>query len=186
MTVRTSSMVFALSALSLGAVVLSQSAHIVPLTNKMSQLLGKAATFESLKDANIAELKQKVNAKYDGSPVEAVLEGLSLGSISLKSKPGAFEGRKFWMDYSDLTLAEVMDHNAEMANARWERSNSTYTLVPIDDTRQESDPSFAFASERNTGHLRSPVSSLPCTPWPRPGCTAPPRRWTVNSGSVCR
>lgn len=147
MTVRTSSMVFALSALSLGAVVLSQSAHIVPLTNKMSQLLGKAATFESLKDANIAELKQKVSAKYDGSPVEAVLEGLSLGSISLKSKPGAFEGRKFWMDYSDLTLAEVMDHIAEMANARWERSNSTYTLVPIDAKRQESDPSFAFASE---------------------------------------
>lgn len=135
MSIRTSSLVFAIAVVSLGSVVLSQSAHLIPDISKESPIFGHAATYDLLTGAEIQGLDRTVSARFENAKIGDVLKWLSKEKVNFVAQTGQFTDVRLTLSFNNVKLSEVLDSIAGSLNAHWERKGDVFTLKASGDLR---------------------------------------------------
>lgn len=126
MSIRTSSMIFALSIVTLGSVVLSQSASIPNFGE--TPMFSSATTLDSLTDANVEGLDQRITVQFKEASIADVLKWFTSQRISFVADTSAFRDVRLTVNFTDTPIDEALDSIANMIDGVWERKGSVFTL----------------------------------------------------------
>lgn len=126
MTIRSASIVFALAAVTLGAVVFSQSAHIAPIPGKQS-ILAQAATYPKLSEAKDSVFKSKVTFEFKNARLAFVVEEFTSKNVKLSVSPDLAD-EIISLSFENITLGQALDQVASLVDGAWQRNGNTFTL----------------------------------------------------------
>lgn len=149
MTFRSSTIVFALACLSLGAVVYCQSAGMNALRLPNVPQDAELASYETLSQTQIPGMDRRVTAKFQQVGIGKVLAWLSDEKLSFVVDESDFPGTKITLNFEEARLSEVLDAIAATLNAHWQRRGEVFTLKPT------------------SGRIRGSVTVPPLTPAPK-------------------
>lgn len=130
MTYRSSTIVFALACLSLGAVVYCQSGGINALRIPIAPQDARLASYETLSQTQIPGMDRRVNAKFEQVGIGKVLAWLSDEKLSFVVDESDFQGTRITLNFENTRLSEVLDAIATTLGAHWERRGEVFTLKP--------------------------------------------------------
>lgn len=126
MTIRSASIVFALAAVTLGAVVFSQSAHIAPIPGKQS-ILAQAATYPKLSEAKDSVFKTKVTFEFKNARLGSVVEEFTSKNVKLSVSPDLAD-EIISLSFENITLGQALDQIASLVDGAWQRNGNMFTL----------------------------------------------------------
>lgn len=129
MGIRTSSMVFALALVSLGAVVVSQSAVTIPNVN--GPMFSQALSLESLDSVQSDQLDKKISVSFREASVQEILKELSKHGVNFIAESSSFKSVRLTLNFDDVTVREALDSVAEIVGAKWERRGNVFTMKPV-------------------------------------------------------
>lgn len=130
MTYRSSTIVFALACLSLGAVVYCQSGAVNALRLPGIPQDARLASYETLSQTQIPGMDRRVDAKFQQVGIGKVLAWLSDEKLSFVVDESDFPGTNITLNFENARLSEVLDAIASTLNAHWERRGDVFTLKP--------------------------------------------------------
>jgi hypothetical protein len=127
MTIRSSSVVFALAIVTLAGVVYSQSTSGGSSKPSQFHLFG---SYEKLFGSNLEGMEKPVTKVFDQTPLFQVLNQLASGPFHLVADSAAFGDIKISSTFNNQPLGKCLDELAGMMDARWEQNGKTLKLRP--------------------------------------------------------
>ncbi len=127
MTIRSSSVVFALAIVTLAGVVYSQSTSGGSSKPSQFHLIG---SYEKLFGSNLEGMEKPVTKEFYQTPLFKALKQLATGPFHLMADSAAFGDMKISTKFDNQPLGKCLDELATMMDARWEQNGRTLKLRP--------------------------------------------------------
>jgi hypothetical protein len=128
MSIRSSSIIFALACVTLGGVVYSQSAAAFIPQSREIPVLGNAMTFERLADSDITGLNEKIDVDFKDATVSQILDWFMERDSRFVASASEFGDARLTLEFNDVTVGQALDMLADLLAAKWERDGDVFKL----------------------------------------------------------